>query len=67
MKLIVSRKSNWSQVKKEMLLRFEKISDSQLSKYLKDLLYHGFIEKTNEKYVITDPLLTKGIEQNIKF
>ena len=67
MKLIMLGKSNWSQIKKEMLLRFGKISDSQLSKYLKDLLYHGFVEKSNEKYLITDPLLIKGIEQNIKF
>lgn len=60
-------RNNWSKIKQEMLIRFGKISDTQLSRMLKDLVYHGFVEKTNGFYTIADPLLKKGLDANIKF
>ena len=64
---IMLGKNTWSKIKEDIKSKIGTLTDAQLNKYLKDLLYHGFIDKTNDIYIVSDPLLKKGLEKNIKF
>ncbi len=52
----------WSDLKKIYAKKHHNINDSQLQLYLQELLQYGFIEKTNEKYLIADPLLVDAMK-----
>ncbi|MEO3993542.1 MAG: hypothetical protein QN229_04510 [Desulfurococcaceae archaeon TW002] len=48
----------WSEVKTGLSAKLKKtISDKQLTYYLQELINYGFIEKTNNEYLIADPVL----------
>lgn len=64
---IIFERNTWSMLKVAITSKLRPISDTQMNRLLKDLTYHGFVEKSNGKYVITDPLLIKGIKNNVKF
>jgi AAA+ ATPase superfamily predicted ATPase len=48
---------SWSSLKQAFIKDGLKIADSQLNSYLKELINFGFVEKSAEKYFVTDPLL----------
>jgi AAA+ ATPase superfamily predicted ATPase len=50
--------NSWSSLKQAFKKDGLRISDSQLNLYLKELIDFGFIEKINDKYFVTDPLLS---------
>ena len=62
MKTLV-RPSRWSEVKRSLRIITD-VSDKQLSNYLKELTYYGFIEKSNDLYFITDPLLIEAMKES---
>ena len=57
------RPSRWIEVKR-ILRIITDVSDKQLSNYLKELTYYGFIEKNNDLYFISDPLLVEAIRRD---
>lgn len=54
---LAQRKNNWSLLRQSFLKEGLKISDSQLSFCLRELIASGFIEKLNEQYFLVEPLL----------
>lgn len=56
--------NTWTQLKKRLKQKFNKINDSQLNTYINALLYHGFIEKKERIYYVGDPLLIKAVFEN---
>jgi len=57
------RPSRWIEVKR-ILRIITGVSDKQLSNYLKELTYYGFIEKNNDLYFISDLLLIEAIRRD---
>ncbi len=53
---------SWSEIKTFFTRQHNKIGDGQLQLYLQELSQYGFIEKTNEKYYIADPLLMDAMK-----
>lgn len=51
----------WSGIKRALEAKEGKIPNNTLSNILKNLMDQGFLEKTNEEYRITDPILKTGI------
>jgi uncharacterized protein len=49
--------NNWSSLKKAFKKDGLRISDSQLNMYIKEFIDFGFVEKIDNKYFLTDPLL----------
>ncbi len=47
----------WTILKHNLAKAGTKVGDSQLVFYLKELIDYGYIEKTNERYSLADPLL----------
>lgn len=59
MKLLTSSLT-WSEVKAGLSAKLKKmVIDKQLTHYLKELIEYGFVEKINNEYVITDPVLRR--------
>jgi AAA+ ATPase superfamily predicted ATPase len=56
------RPSRWSEVKRSLRI-ISNASDKQISNYLKELTYYGFIEKKDNLYFISDPLLIEAIRK----
>jgi len=56
------RPSTWSEVKRSLKL-IANVSDKQVSNYLKELIYYGFVEKKDELYSIADPLLVEAVRR----
>jgi len=54
------RPSTWSEVKRALRL-MANVSDKQVSSYLRELVYYGFIEKKGDFYSIPDPLLVEAV------
>jgi len=54
--------STWSEVKRS-LRGFANVNDKQVSNYLKELTYYGFVEKKDDLYSISDPLLIEAIRR----
>lgn len=53
--------TKWSLIKNQFIKNKMKISDRQLNLYLNELLNYGFIEKRNESYFVSDPLLVQAL------
>ncbi|MBI2669145.1 ATP-binding protein [Candidatus Woesearchaeota archaeon] len=49
----------WSTIKLTLLKEKIKVTDSQLSFYLKELTNYGYIEKLDDRYYLCDPLMVK--------
>jgi AAA+ ATPase superfamily predicted ATPase len=58
----LTRPSRWSEVKRSLRI-ISNASDKQISNYLKELMYYGFIEKKDDLYFISDPLLIEAIKR----
>jgi AAA+ ATPase superfamily predicted ATPase len=58
----LTKPSTWSEVKRSLRL-LTNISDKQVSNYLRELVYYGFVEKRDDLYSITDPLLLEAIRR----
>jgi AAA+ ATPase superfamily predicted ATPase len=56
------RPLRWSEVKRSLRI-ISNVSDKQISNYLKELMYYGFIEKRDDLYSISDPLLIEAIRR----
>jgi AAA+ ATPase superfamily predicted ATPase len=56
------RPLRWSEVKRSLRI-ISNVSDKQISNYLKELMYYGFIEKRDDLYFISDPLLVEAIRR----
>jgi predicted transcriptional regulator len=54
--------SRWSEVKRSLRI-ISNVSDKQISNYLKELMYYGFIEKRDDLYFISDFLLVEAIRR----
>ncbi|MCS7369355.1 MAG: hypothetical protein NDF57_06575 [archaeon GBS-70-058] len=54
--------STWSEVKRS-LRGIANVSDKQVSNYLRELTYYGFVEKKDDLYSISDPLLIEAIRR----
>lgn len=61
LKWILLGYNKWMLLKNQFIKNGKKISDRQLNLYLKELIDYSFIEKINETYLITDPLLIRAI------
>ncbi len=61
LKLISRDNGTWESMKNEFARNGKKVTDSQLSIYLNELLNYGFIEKENSKYKISDPLYIRAV------
>lgn len=57
LKYLIKGSNSWRLLKQEFIREGLRISDAQLSLYLKELLNFGFIEKSIDRYFVTDPLL----------
>jgi len=57
------RPSRWSELKRSLRIITD-VSDKQLSNFLKELTYYGFIEKNNDLYFISDLLLIEAIRRD---
>ncbi len=57
LKYIAHGKNNWSMLKYSFDKEGIKTTDSQLNLYLKELSDYGFIEKVDDKYLVSDPLV----------
>jgi len=53
--------SRWSLLKNRFFQERVKISDRQLSLYLNELIDYSFLEKRDQSYFITDPLLVRAL------
>lgn len=61
---ILTTEKKWSEVKK--LLEYAEgktINDRTLSELLRELINLGIAEKSNDKYVLADPLIRKAVEK----
>jgi AAA+ ATPase superfamily predicted ATPase len=56
------RPSRWSEVKRSLRI-ISNASDKQTSNYLKELMHYGFIEKRDDLYFISDPLLIEAVRK----
>lgn len=63
LKLLAKNKDSWGIIKNEFVRRGKRISDRQLSLYIRELIDYGFIEKDEDKYKISDPLHVRAIEE----
>ncbi len=62
----LTRPSRWSDVKRFLAASLgERISDKQLSNYLRELLDYGFIERVGEYYVLADPLIAEAFAKGL--
>lgn len=61
LKWIAKGHNRWTMIKSQFIKNGAKISDRQLNLYLTELMNYSFIEKINETYFITDPLLIKAL------
>ncbi|RLG02543.1 MAG: hypothetical protein DRN54_04390 [Thaumarchaeota archaeon] len=63
---ILERPSRWSEIKRHLNLSLGiRISDKQLTNYIKELKSYGFIVKTDGKYAIADPLTLEAINRHL--
>jgi len=53
------RSRTWNELKYALIKKYKRISDSQVSGYLRQLEDYGFIEKEEEHYKIVDPILER--------
>lgn len=58
----LTRPSTWSEVKRSLRL-MANVSDKQVSNYLRELVYYGFVEKRGDLYSISDPLLVEAVRR----
>jgi len=63
LKFLAQGENEWDLIKYSFLKEKIKVADSQLSLYLKELSYYGFIEKQQERYLISDPIMLKAIKE----
>ena len=56
------RPSTWSEVKRSLRI-IANVSDKQISNYLKELVYYGFIVKEGNIYSVADPLLIEAVRR----
>ena len=61
---IGSGNNRWSILKNKFSKIGVKISDRQLNLYLKELVNYSFVEKLEENYFITDPLLVRVVSHS---
>ncbi len=62
MKILAEGQKRWKEIKTLLEIRLKRnIPNNQISKYLNELRKYGFIMKKNNKYLIPDPLLRRGI------
>lgn len=61
--IAATKESSWSSIKRVLESRLGRIPDTALANILKNLVDAGMIIKTNEKYMITDPILLKAVER----
>ncbi len=62
LRTIAGGKNTWLEIKYTFQREKSPLTDSQLHLYLKELLDFGFLEKLNESYILTDPILLKTIK-----
>lgn len=55
-------KNAWNELRLSFSKDKLKLTESQLGLYLKELQSYGFIEKIENKYYISDPLLAKAMK-----
>lgn len=54
---------SWSQINRYLMAELgRKIAPNQLTKYLNNLIRYGFLEKIDNKYYVSDPLLKNMLE-----
>ena len=61
LKWIAKGYNRWATLKAQFVKNGSKVSDSQLNLYLNKLIDYSFVEKVNQTYVITDPLLIRAL------
>jgi len=62
MKILAEGQKRWKEIKTLLEIRLGRnIPNNQISKYLSELRKYGFIIKRNNKYLIPDPILRRGI------
>ncbi len=62
LKILTQGPKRWKEVKTILELRLNrKIANNQVTKYLKELVKYGFIQRKENKYFIPDPMLIKTI------
>lgn len=63
---ILTNPSRWSDVKRGLTATLGvKISDKQISTYLRELVEYGFVEKRGGLYEIADPLLVEAVRRGL--
>ncbi len=62
LRFISKGNNKWNLFKREYAKKGKKMTDRQLNLYLNELLNYSFIEKINDEYFITDPLLVRSLE-----
>ncbi len=63
LKFLSKGQNEWDLIKYAFLKEKNKVADSQLGLYLKELVDYGFIEKQAERYIISDPIMLKAIKE----
>jgi len=63
LKYLTHGNNSWSMLKYSFEKEGIKVTDSQLSLYLKELIDYSFIEKANCKYAISDPMMLKAARE----
>lgn len=54
--------NRWNLLKYQFVRENRSVSDQQLHFYLRELIEYSFVEKINETYFITDPMLIRALE-----
>lgn len=63
LKYLAKGNNNWSMLKYSFEKEGIKVADSQLNLYLKELLDYAFIEKSEGKYIVSDPIMLKAVKE----
>lgn len=64
LKYLAKGYNTWGELKYNFAKDKLKAADSQLLLYLNELQDYGFVEKTEEQYLIADPLLVVAVKEN---
>ncbi|MDK2384880.1 MAG: ATP-binding protein [Candidatus Korarchaeota archaeon] len=63
---ILMNPSRWSDVKRGLAIALgTKISDKQITTYLRELVEYGFVEKRDGLYELADPLLVEAVRRGL--
>lgn len=61
LKIVAKGNETWNAIKLAMRKEKAKFSDSQLNSYLIELIDYGFLEKTEGKYYLSDPITLSAV------